>query len=232
MVRIRYTKSRHNKLKVESGKWKALVLFFLTLSACSSTPGNKKYDPGKVNFTATVNPLFDGQVYPSLLLGLNQANAPELNEQLAPFAITVTAPVPNTLLRVVVDSTIFNYVTTFEEILPKRGETYTFLPRVNWKYDLLSGLRQSRPLDLTFTCYINDEQVMTKNLHFTLRTVNECPLSFRHGNQRNPRFQPHERHRRDRGPEHRTSPPNCLVWRRKPTSHHCQHAHRKPPAGS
>ncbi len=184
MVRIRYTKSRHNKLKVESGKWKAIVLFFLTLSACSSTPGNKKYDPGKVNFTATVNPLFDGQVYPSLLLGLNQANAPELNEQLAPFAITVTAPVPNTLLRVVVDSTIFNYVTTFEEILPKRGETYTFLPRVNWKYDLLSGLRQSRPLDLTFTCYINDEQVMTKNLHFTLRTVNECPLSFRHGNQR------------------------------------------------
>ena len=37
---------------------------------------------------------------------------------------------------------------------------------------------------LVTACYINDEQVMTKNLHLQLRTVNECPLSFRSGNGR------------------------------------------------
>ena len=57
-------------------------------------------------------------------------------------------------------------------------------PTLNWKYDRLSALRQSRPLDLSFTCYVNDEQVITKNLHTNMRTVNECPLSFQNKSQR------------------------------------------------
>ncbi len=188
MVRIRQQQSRQNrvKFKVESLKFKvsaaALALLFF-VAACSQAPGNKTYDPRKVNFSAELNPMFESQLYPSLILGLNQTQG-ELSEQLAPFTVTVTAPANNTLLRVVVDSTLFNYVTTFEEILPHKGETYTFHPSLNWKYDLLPSLRQSRPLDLTFTCYINDEQVITKNLHLQLRTVNECPLSFRNGNGR------------------------------------------------
>ena len=158
--------------------------YLLLLTACSSSPGNKKYDPQRVAFTAQVNPLFDSQLYPSLILALNQTGDPDLSSQLAPFSVSVTSPANNVLLRIVVDSSIFNYVTTFEEILPLKGETYTFRPTLNWKYDRLATLRQSRPLDLPFTCYLNDEQVSTRNIHLNLRTVNECPLSFRHGSQK------------------------------------------------
>ena len=161
--------------------------FLLLATACSNTPGNKKYDPQKVNFNVQLNPLFDSQLYPSLILGLNSTTASpqgtEAAQQLYTFSVTVTAPSDNALLRVIVDSSIFNYVTTFEEILPRKGETYTFYPPLNWKYDRLATLRQSRPIDLAFTCFVNDEQIITRNLHLNLRTVNECPLSFQHGSR-------------------------------------------------
>ncbi len=163
------------------------IFAICTLTACTNTPGNKKYDPQKVNFNVLLNPLFDSQLYPSLILGLNSTTASpqgtEAAQQLYTFSVTVTAPSDNALLRVIVDSSIFNYVTTFEEILPHKGDTYTFYPPLNWKYDRLATLRQSRPIDLAFTCFVNDEQIITRNLHLNLRTVNECPLSFQHGSR-------------------------------------------------
>ena len=188
MVRIRQSKSRIDKVKAAGNSPLIVFIVFIALSchltSCSENPGDKKYSPQKVGFTAQVNPLFDSQLYPSMILALNQTRNPELSSQTAPFTVTVTSPSKNALLRVVVDSSVFNYVTTFEEILPNKGETYTFHPTLNWKYDRLSALRQSRPLDLSFTCYLNDEQVITKNLHTNMRTVNECPLSFQNKSQR------------------------------------------------
>lgn len=193
MVRIRHTKPGHYKVKTKAGSGQRVAgsyllratcyLLLLLLTSCSSSPGEKKYSPQKVGFTAQLNPLFDSQLYPSLILALNQTGDPELSSQLTPFTVSVTSPANNTLLRVVIDSTTFNYVTTFEEILPHKGETYTIHPTVNWKYDRLSMLRQSRPLDLAFTCYLNDESIITKNIHLTVRTVNECPLAFRNGSE-------------------------------------------------
>ena len=187
MVRIRRSKSQFSAIiTLPAGSWRSIIAagLMLVLTACSSTPGNKKYDARKINFSAEVNPLFDSQLYPSLILALNQTTNDNLSSQLNPFVVTVTAPADNALLRVVIDSSLFSYVTNYEEILPKKGETYTLYPSLNWKYNLLSSIRQSRPLDLPFTCYINDEQVITKNIHFTIRTINECPLSFQKGSQR------------------------------------------------
>ena len=147
------------------------------MAACHFAPGNKLFDPRQVAFTATYNPLFDGQLYPSMLLATNNqldTKRPTLNT----FSITLTAPADNSVLRVVVDSSALNYVTIFQEILPHHGEEYTFQPSIKWKYDVLRRLRQPGAVDLTFTCYINDEEVDIKNLHLAYRTVNECPLSL------------------------------------------------------
>lgn len=183
MERIRQPKSRDRKLiviLVAGLCCIAAVTFFFVRKGKEET---KAAITQEVNFSAQLNPLFDSQLYPSLILALNQTGSPELTSQLAPFTVTVTSPSNNALLRVVVDSTLFNFVTTFEEVLPKKGETYILHPRLNWKYERLSTQRQSRPLDLAFTCYVNDEKIITKNLHLNMRTVNECPLSFQHGSQ-------------------------------------------------
>lgn len=196
MVRLRHPQPRTYKVKTKAGSGQRVAgsyllratcyLLLLLLTSCSPAPGHKKYSPQQIAFSAQINPLFDNQIYPSLILALNQTSnsqLPTTGSQLALLTITLTSPADNALLRIVIDSTTLNYVTTFEEILPKKGQTYTFHPSVNWKYDRLSLLRQSRPLDLALTCYLNDEQIITKNLHLSLRTVNECPLSFRNGSE-------------------------------------------------
>ncbi|MBR4506117.1 MAG: hypothetical protein IKP21_05015 [Bacteroidales bacterium] len=171
MVRLRQSKPRHSSIIV------ALLAITCLMAACHFAPGNKLFDPRQVAFTATYNPLFDGQLYPSMLLATNNqldTKRPTLNT----FSITLTAPADNSVLRVVVDSSALNYVTIFQEILPHHGEEYTFQPSIKWKYDVLRRLRQPGAVDLTFTCYINDEEVDIKNLHLAYRTVNECPLSL------------------------------------------------------
>lgn len=171
MVRIRYTKPRQALL--------ATLLAAVLLSACHTSHSTKQFDPKQVNFTAASNPLFDNQLYPSLILATNQAAPTDFNF----FNLTLTAPADNSVLRIVIDSSALNYVTIFQEILPRRGEQYTFAPSLKWKYDILRRARLPQAVDLTFTCYINDEEVDIKNLHLTCRTVNECPLSLAYDGQ-------------------------------------------------
>ncbi len=161
----------------------AVCCLLLLPASCSQAPGNKKYDPHKVNFTVQYNPLFDNQLYPSLILGLNQNSSSNLNTNLFTLSCTVTAPTDNALLQITIDSSSLNYVTVFQEILPEKGQTYTFLPLIKWKYDRLRNLHQPSSIDLTVSCHINDEPIDIKNLHLNTRTVNECPLSFRLDNQ-------------------------------------------------
>lgn len=166
MVRIRQPKPRLDKIIV-------LLVLSCLLPSCGNRK-NKQFDPVKVAFAVQSNPLMEGQLYPSLILAL------ESEEWSSPLTVSVTAPASNALLRIIIDSSSLNYVTTLQEILPRRGETYTFQPSLKWKYDHLRNTRQPQPVDLTLSCYINDELVDTKNIHLTVRTINECPLSFRH----------------------------------------------------
>ena len=179
MVRICYSKprisERHIKLVALVG-----IMALMAFSSCHVKRGPKMFDPATVAFTASYNPLFDNQLYPSLILAtqsLSHADTQPL------FSVTLTAPADNSVLRVVVDSSSLNYVTILQEILPRRGEQYTFTAPLKWKYEVLRRMRQPSSVDVTFTCYINDEEVDIKNLHLACRTVNECPLSLLHDGQ-------------------------------------------------
>ncbi|MBO4600400.1 MAG: hypothetical protein J5641_06635, partial [Bacteroidales bacterium] len=87
--------------------------------------------------------------------------------------------VSNAVLRITIDSSKLNYVTIFQEVLPTKDMRYTFHPTVKWKFDQLYRTRQQGTADLTFTCYINDEEVDVKNLRINYRSANDCLLSIR-----------------------------------------------------
>ena len=156
-----------------------LILSFVLLASCQSrTP--KLYDPAVVNFSVSYNPLFENQFYPSLVMGVasrNDETAPNDTQSL--FAVSVTAPVNNAILRITIDSSNLNYVTIFQGELPQRGNRYTFYPSIKWKYDKLYRTRQQGNTDLTFTCFVNDEEVDIKNLRLNYRSVNDCLLSIK-----------------------------------------------------
>ena len=109
-----------------------------------------------------------------MLLAL--ANSDEGLEQPL-FQVGVTAPSNNAVLRIVTDSTLINYVSITQETLPKKGMRYTFEPVIKWKYETLYKLKQQGNIVLTFTCFINDEEVDVKNIKLNFRPVNECLMS-------------------------------------------------------
>lgn len=177
MVRLRQPKPRPGK---KLNNLLVFSLYLLVLTACTHpSAGHKLYDPAAVDFTVACNPLFDNQLYPSLILATDNAQLQTPNSQLQTINFTVTAPADACVLRIMADSSSLNYVTIFQEVLPHRGQTYSFPFSPKWKYDILRHMRQATSVDLTFHCYINDEQVDIENLHVNCRSVNECPLSLK-----------------------------------------------------
>lgn len=145
----------------------------LLLTSCRHRP--RTYDPALVNFNVEYNSFLDGVLYPSMVLSLANYTGPNQEDLVT---IEVTSPANNAVLRVVIDSTELNYVTILQEVMPRKGERYKFSPSVKWKYEKLYALRQQRALDLTYTCFINDEEVDLKNIRLNCRSVNDCPLSI------------------------------------------------------
>lgn len=152
-----------------------IVATLLAVSGCTLQHKQKQFNPSAVAFDVSYNATFDNVLYPSMVLAL--ANYSGLEPQ-SLFTVSLVAPTNNAVLRVVMDSSNLNYVTILQEVMPRKGERYYFEQPVKWKYDYLYTLRQQGAADLTFTCYINDEEVDIKNLRINYRTVNECPLSL------------------------------------------------------
>ena len=155
-----------------------LIIFLLVplvLVSCGRIVVKKTIDPKVVGFEAVYNRDFEDVLYPSMLLAL--ANSDEGLEQPL-FQVSVTAPSNNAVLRIVTDSTMLNYVSITQETLPRKGERYTFEPVIKWKYETLYKLRQQGHVVLTFTCFVNDEEVDVKNLKINFRPVNECLMSL------------------------------------------------------
>lgn len=155
------------------------ILVILTLAllmvSCNSIVKKKTIDAKSVNFEATYNEDFDNVLYPSMLLALANYRGDDMDTL---FTVSVVAPQNNALLRIVVDSTVLNYVSITQEMLPKKGNKYTFAPVIKWKFQSMYRMRQQGIIDLTFTCYINDEEVDVKNIRLNYRPTNECLMSL------------------------------------------------------
>lgn len=155
-----------------------LILVALTTVSCHHVKP-KVFDPSLVDFEASYNPYLENQFYPSLVMGVAGLSDKNFgnNDTNALFTVSVTAPASNSVLRITIDSSNLNYVTIFQEVLPVKDMRYTFHPSVKWKYDKLYQIRQQGTADLTFTCYINDEEVDVKNVRINYRSANDCLLS-------------------------------------------------------
>lgn len=159
---------------------KTLILLAALCAVVSCHPAKPKtYEPSYVRFEASYNPYLENQFYPSLVMGVSALSDKNfgLDDTNALFSVSVTAPAGNSVLRITIDSSNLNYVTIFQEVLPVKDVRYTFHPSIKWKYDKLYQLRQQGTTDLTFTCYINDEEIDVKNIRLNYRSVNDCLLS-------------------------------------------------------
>lgn len=147
-------------------------------TANCSGPVKKKssFDPSKVNFEVNYNSSLDNTIYPSFILGMANYNGKTESDL---FSICITSPKRNSVVRIILDSSKINYITTIQMTLDDANTRYCITPLIKWKYDKLAKLKQPGMVDLTFTCYINDEEVDVKNMRLNYRGVNECLLGLK-----------------------------------------------------
>lgn len=156
-------------------RYSVVLVVLLLLVSCNKISIKKTIDAKSVNFEATYNEDFDNVLYPSMLLALANYRGNDMDTL---FSVSVVSPQNNALLRIVADSTALNYVSITQETLSKKGVRYTFTPVIKWKFQSMYRLRQQGNIDLTFTCYINDEEVDVKNIRLNYRPTNECLMSL------------------------------------------------------
>jgi hypothetical protein len=149
-----------------------LPLLFLS---CDKAALKKTINPKDVDFVAEYDTDFNNILYPSMLLAMSSYGG---NVEKPLFSVSVTAPKNNSVLRIVADSSVLNYVSITQETLLRKGIRYTYEPVIKWKYENIYRLRQQGYVDITFTCYINDEEVDVKNIRLNYRPINECLLSL------------------------------------------------------
>lgn len=173
IIMNRFAKSSH--ISPLSVVLAAVVLFVAV--GCGKT---KIYDPEKVDFEVNYNACFENLFYPSLILGLSHyvPDQSAMTEKTSLFSVKATAPCDNAVMTVVIDSTSICHTTKFQDVLERRGQRYTVYPTVKWKYDELYRIRRQGVVDLTFHCFINNEEVDVKNLRLNYRSANECLLSL------------------------------------------------------
>ena len=99
------------------------VMVFLCFG-CSDKQSVRSIDPRKVNFEVSYDVNFDGIMYPSLIMGMANYNGKSESDF---FSYKVTSPKNNSVLRIVMDSSLMNYVTIFQTILPKRVKPICFI---------------------------------------------------------------------------------------------------------
>lgn len=160
-----------------------ILLAVLVLSTGCLRHRTRCYDPSQVGFEVTYNELFEGQIYPSLILGMSRCEQ-SMQDSLPLLTASLTAPCQNAVVKIIVDSTTLNHETTTQVVMPRMGAHYSVTPAVKWRYDRLRELSRHGNLDLTVHCLVNDEEVDVKNLSLSYRPVNDCLLSAYNTNGR------------------------------------------------
>src|SRR5690606_33574057 len=110
-----------------------------------------------LKFEAKFDPVFGQTIYPSVILALANFSAQQENG-LELIKYNVTSPEANSKLKVVLGPSTVNDESVLQETLTANGQTYSFIPSINWNYDKLKTLSQPGNTNLSFTAYVNDQE--------------------------------------------------------------------------
>jgi len=163
-------------IKLKSYHFAYFLTCSLLLTNCKKD-GNLNPIPtaAEINFTVSGDKDFEETIYPSVLLGL--ANL--ISKSDADFFVfNVKNPIAKSNLKIKIEGSNLNSETIFQTQLAAKDNIYSFSPLIKWNYTALKQLKQSGNVDMTFVCYINDNEIDRKNLRYAYRSVNECVYGF------------------------------------------------------
>ena len=67
---------------------------------------------------------------------------------------------------------------SLEADLPTKGKEYHLLPKVDYKYDALNRVRQSHPVNVTFSVQVDGKSLGQQFVTARVHPINDCPYAY------------------------------------------------------
>ncbi len=129
---------------------------------------------------------FDGQIFPSMLLSIatvnitnTQSDPNQIGDRLSTHGISIVNPSKNSRVKVVIGKNALIQESSFEGLLEKAGVEYNVRPKINWDYDALRAVKQSKPINFVFSLSLDGKEVGSKTKTFRVRSINDCLLFYK-----------------------------------------------------
>lgn len=151
-----------------------LLALSLIFSACQKDdPAPEVITSSNLNFNVTFDQDFENTIYPSLILGLSSYEMQQ-EDKFNFLKIEGTVPTDYADLKIEISETPVNSKTTLHQRISGKGTEFEIYPQVNWKFDELKKIDQPGNVTIPFTCYVDGEEIDSKSLRLSYRSVNEC----------------------------------------------------------
>lgn len=126
---------------------------------------------------------WDNQLFPSYLLATStmdqrgmKVDPSNLGDPFGQLGVALKASKRNQQVTVRIECPEFFEASEYAGVLPSKGDTYSILPRMKYRYDRLSNNRQSTPVTVVFHVDIEDQPTMQYSKTMVVRSINDCPL--------------------------------------------------------
>ena len=141
---------------------------------------------------------WDHQLYPSYLVATATMRLPEqetdevddvqvLGDRRGVLGVRIESPGEGIPVTVTITGDAILEPSTFEGTLDEEGTTYDIFPNIKYKYSVLTKNKQSVPVSVTFLVEMGgegDEEAEEQTATITLRSVNDCPFTIYHGDDK------------------------------------------------
>ena len=128
-----------------------------------------------------------GQLFPAYLLATATADLFDTSEP-TPFwlgdpngmlGIEITNPLKDSKIKLEVRvPQLTEGVSVFEGVLGTKGEDYLVFPDIKYDYVLLGNMVQPKPVNATFTVFINGKRIGEQTKRVAVRALSDCPYAY------------------------------------------------------
>ncbi len=105
--------------------------------------------------------------------------APEiLGDENGLLGVVIANPKDGAHARIEIKENALMADTVLDAELPVAGRLYRLAPRVNYKYDALNRVRQSQPINVTFSVEVDGRSLGERFVTARVHPINDCPYAY------------------------------------------------------
>ncbi len=92
--------------------------------------------------------------------------------------VVIASPSDGAHARVEIKENALMADSVLEADLPIKGRLYRLAPRMNYKYDALNRVRQSQPVNVTFSVQVDGKNLGDRFVTARVHPINDCPYAY------------------------------------------------------